>query len=119
MTAKIDLAQMTLDQLQALLVRVGDEIALKQQAAKDETLAQIKKLVESGGLTQADLKKVLGGSVPGAKISKKAPIRFRGSKGEEWSGRGQWPRWLKETGLSKQDFLIDEDGKTPWDKKQA
>ena len=37
------------------------------------------------------------------------PARYRGPNGEEWSGRGPNPRWMKpllERGANKADFLI-------------
>jgi DNA-binding protein H-NS len=39
----------------------------------------------------------------------KQPAKYRGPKGEEWSGRGPSPRWMKPflaKGKSKADFLI-------------
>ncbi len=118
MTLKINLPEMDLDQLQALLVQVENEILVKQQAIKEDALAQIKALVELGGLTPADLKKA-GLLVSAAKVTKKVAVRFRGPKREEWTGRGQWPRWLKDTGRSKQDFLIGESGSTPYEQEQV
>ncbi|MGA7327029.1 MAG: H-NS histone family protein [Rhodomicrobium sp.] len=37
------------------------------------------------------------------------PPKYRGPKGEEWSGRGPAPRWMKPLlakGKTKEDFLI-------------
>ena len=39
----------------------------------------------------------------------KQPARYRGPSGEEWSGRGPAPRWMKPylaKGKTKEDFLI-------------
>jgi DNA-binding protein H-NS len=39
----------------------------------------------------------------------KQPARYRGPGGEEWSGRGPSPRWMKPLltkGKTKEDFLI-------------
>jgi DNA-binding protein H-NS len=39
----------------------------------------------------------------------KQPAKYRGPNGEEWSGRGPSPRWMKPLlakGKTKQDFLI-------------
>jgi DNA-binding protein H-NS len=39
----------------------------------------------------------------------KQPARYRGPNGEEWSGRGPSPRWMKPLlvkGKTKADFLI-------------
>ncbi len=39
----------------------------------------------------------------------KQPAKYRGPGGEEWSGRGPAPRWMKPylaKGKTKQDFLI-------------
>lgn len=39
----------------------------------------------------------------------KQPARYRGPGGEEWSGRGPAPRWMKPLlakGKTKEDFLI-------------
>jgi DNA-binding protein H-NS len=39
----------------------------------------------------------------------KQPAKYRGPNGEEWSGRGPAPKWMKPLltkGKTKQDFLI-------------
>ena len=39
----------------------------------------------------------------------KQPAKYRGPNGEEWSGKGPSPRWMKPylaQGKTKQDFLI-------------
>ena len=44
-----------------------------------------------------------------AQAGTKAAAKYRGPNGEEWSGRGQTPRWMKpliEKGKKKEDFLI-------------
>ena len=39
----------------------------------------------------------------------KLPAKYRGPNGEEWSGKGQDPKWLKAfiaAGKKKEDYLI-------------
>ena len=46
-----------------------------------------------------------GSALKGAKM----PAKYRGPNGEEWSGKGQPPKWMKpllEAGKTKADFLI-------------
>ena len=56
----------------------------------------------TGGARKAAASKRLDAGV-------KAPVKYRGPNGEEWSGRGQIPKWMKpllEKGKRKEDFLI-------------
>ena len=70
-----------------------------------EVIRDIKAKMAEYGITAADL----GGS--GKKSSFKAPVavKYRGPNGEEWSGRGRAPAWMKaalDQGRSKEDFAV-------------
>jgi DNA-binding protein H-NS len=49
---------------------------------------------------------------PGAKL----PVKYRGPTGEEWSGRGQDPTWLKTLeaqGHNRSEYEVQQDGERP------
>lgn len=77
---------------------------LRQQEIA-EVISDIKAKMAEYGITAADL---------GASSKKAAPkstvaIKYRGPNGEEWTGRGRTPVWMKEAldqGKSKEDFTV-------------
>jgi DNA-binding protein H-NS len=73
---------------------------------------------------QREINQLIGGA-PAAKrtrqsaTNRKVPPKYRGPKGETWSGRGLKPRWLTaamKEGKELQDFLIDLSKKRPYPK---
>jgi DNA-binding protein H-NS len=81
-----------------------------RQAKEVEKLRS--KVMEAAQTLGVSIEEMLG--LPhGRRITKhargKQPARYRGPHGEEWSGRGPAPRWMKPflaQGKKKEDFLI-------------
>lgn len=76
-------------------------------------ITQIKTLMAEHGLTVADLGSTAvssGRKAPGAKAGSSVPPKYRHPQsGQEWSGRGLTPKWLKaeiEAGKTLESFLI-------------
>ena len=47
----------------------------------------------------------------GKKPAVSSPAKYRGPEGQEWTGRGTVPKWLKDLlvdGKTREDFLIDQ-----------
>jgi DNA-binding protein H-NS len=56
--------------------------------------------------------------LPGRRVGETGPIpsKYRGPNGEEWSGRGNTPKWLtalEATGRTKNEFLIQQEASRP------
>ena len=86
-----------LEQKQALENAIKEERE-RTAAARESAIADAKKLIDDHGLTRTDLF---------------APVivaaRYRGPNGEEWTGRGMAPNWLKDLeakGFARDTFLI-------------
>ena len=80
------------------------QIADKQNAEKQSVLSQIKTVVENFNIPVEELLTFLGG-LPSKRKGVKAPIKYRDTAtGNEWSGRGKAPSWIKDQDRSK--FLI-------------
>lgn len=76
-------------------------------------ITQIKTLMAEHGLTVADLESTFVGNGRKAKAKKpgaSVPPKYRHPKtGQEWSGRGLTPKWLKaeiDSGKTLDSFLI-------------
>ncbi|WP_082012255.1 H-NS family nucleoid-associated regulatory protein [Belnapia sp. F-4-1] len=95
---RIDLDRLTVPELRELIADAEAKLSEKQEKAKADLLAKWKAEAEENGLTLQAL--LPGISSPAAKAARKAPsgtlpAKYRGSNGEEWSGRGRLPKWLK------------------------
>lgn len=114
----------------ANLIDIQSQIeALKKQAEQirskefDATLADIKATMAAFGITVKDLvapdkkragkvkpaKDVVKKAARGPKPNSKVEAKFKGPNGEEWTGRGLTPKWLKsliEQGRTKEEFAV-------------
>lgn len=93
-----------------------EEILLREQEEKKRKIEEIKKLLESDGLSLSDLASINEYSVSSTQKEKK-PVepkyQFNNEKGElcTWSGRGIKPKSISEAiknGASLDDFLIQK-----------
>ncbi len=99
--------KMTLKQIEVLEARIADAKAAAEEEAKAEVKAKIDAILESAGLTIADL-------YPRAKQAKgrsKAGVKFRNPKdpSQTWTGRGRKPLWLVEAvkkGAKLESFAV-------------
>jgi len=121
----------------ANLVDIQTQIEKLQKQASDirarefnRTVGDILKQMQAFGISLKDLQQAMG-QTRGAKVrvkaagkqsarkamaKKRSPIagrpvaaKYRGPKGETWSGRGSMPKWLAALvtkGKSKEDFAI-------------
>lgn len=77
-----------------------------------EVIADIKTKIKKYEITASDLGLSVGstkGANKKAGPSSPAVVRYRGLNGEEWSGMGRQPGWMKkaiETGKNKEDFAV-------------
>lgn len=94
--AKIDLAKLTIEELQALARDIEQEIISRREAERERVLAQMRELAGSLGMSLEEvLKQERGrerGRVPGTSV------RFRHPENTAlaWSGRGKRPQWVIE-----------------------
>ena len=104
----LDLAQLTLEELQALKERVDVALQDSRQRALEALRISIEGAAATLGISPREL---LRFEEPRRTAHKRGqqPVRYRGPNGEEWSGKGPAPRWMKPLlaqGKTKADFLI-------------
>jgi len=104
---KMNLASMSVDALLKLRDEIGDVLDRK---AKDlqKQLSRLSGLAASGGSASGRSEGKRG------RKGRKVPAKYRGARGETWSGRGLRPRWLTaalKEGKKLDDFLIDKRGR--------
>ncbi len=111
--AGFDLGQMSVPELIALRDAAEAKRREKLESAKEAVLAETTARLAELGLT---LEEVLPGRpavASGRKVRKDAgttaAAKFRGPNGEEWSGRGRLPKWLRALeaeGKTRDQFRI-------------
>jgi len=103
--------KMDMPELAALIEFAEQTRAYKQEAAREELLAEFEKRALQLGLSFEGLV----GTKPGKQatrqpaIGKKVSTKYRGPNGEEWSGRGRKPKWLsglEAEGGKRADFAV-------------
>lgn len=93
----------TLAELIAQRDALTQQIEERQKAERTETIAHIKSLMASFGITEADL--TGGKRFANVKATGKVAAKYRDAEtGKEWSGRGLAPKWLH--GKDKAQYLI-------------
>jgi DNA-binding protein H-NS len=98
--------QELLDQRSALERQITDV----RSQSRGQALSEIKTLMDSNGLTVANLSAHLAsgksrGSTPGQGVRKKVAAKYRNAEtGDTWSGRGLKPRWLSQALASGKDI---------------
>jgi DNA-binding protein H-NS len=103
--------KMSLKQIEALEARIADAKAAAVEEAKAEVKAKIDAVLESSGLTIADLYPRAKGARASGKGRSKAGVKFRNPKdpSQTWSGRGRKPLWLVEAvkkGAKQESFAV-------------
>jgi DNA-binding protein H-NS len=104
------------EELLELKRSVDTEVQSRQAKEAEELRARVTETAQSLGISIEELLRL-----PSAPIRRetrktkhargKQPARYRGPGGEEWSGRGPHPRWMKPylaKGKTKADFLIEK-----------
>jgi DNA-binding protein H-NS len=100
----------SLPELLEIKKSIESEIKSRQSREIEELRAKVAETASTFGLS---VEQLMGLSTEGKRMTKhargKQPAKYRGPAGEEWSGRGPAPRWMKpflEKGKTKEDFLI-------------
>jgi len=100
---------MSLDALVALRKKI-DAVVTKKLLKERARFAGL--LKELDGFEAAPVKRGRPPKVDGRKQKRaKAKIKYRGPKGEKWSGRGMTPLWMRpllKGGKKKEDFAINK-----------
>jgi DNA-binding protein H-NS len=101
------LASMTLEELSALRKNI-DAIITKKLVKERARFAGL--LKDLDGFEAAPVRRGRPPKVDSRKGKRaKAKIKYRGPKGEKWSGRGQTPLWMRpllKKGKTKEAFLV-------------
>lgn len=110
----VDLDQMSVQELTALIEEATAKRQEKQAEAKAAMLARWKAEAAEAGLSieavfpvspapqRRQARKDAGGALP---------VKYRGPNGEEWSGRGRTPKWLQileAEGRKREEFLVSQ-----------
>jgi len=96
------------------LVEIKQALQDEIQSRKDQELAALRsQMTESARMLGVSVEELVGVSKRGTRQTRHPrgpqPPKYRGPNGEEWSGRGPSPRWMKPLlakGKTKADFLI-------------
>jgi DNA-binding protein H-NS len=110
----LDFSKYSFTELLKIKKNLEREVKSRQAHEVHELRAKVTEMSETLGITAAEL--LRQPSVPGRHsvrktrhVRGKQPPKYRGPGGEEWSGRGPAPRWMKPhlaKGKTKADFLI-------------
>ena len=96
---------LTAEELRTVRALAGARRRAKLEEAKALLLQEMEGRAKALGLTMKDVFP----NAPGRKRS--APVKYRSSSGQTWSGRGQTPTWLRtlETeGHTREEFRVRE-----------
>ena len=113
-TPPLDFSAYAFDELLEIKKELDGEVESRKAKEIEKLRARVNESAQTLGVSVEEL---FGFSRQPAKREKretkhargKQPARYRGPGGEEWSGRGPAPRWMKPLlakGKTKADFLI-------------
>ena len=123
-TSAVDLDRMTVQQLTTLIAAAEAKRRDKLDDAKSALWAEMERRAAELGISANDLFSTAGQQAPAEQatgkngtrarktrndIGVKRAAKYRGSDGEEWSGRGRMHRWLaalEAEGRGREEFLI-------------
>jgi DNA-binding protein H-NS len=113
-TPPLDFSKYSFAELLKIKKNVESEVKSRQVHEVEELRAKVSEVAQTLGISAEELLKLPSAPArPGARKAKyargKQAAKYRGPGGEEWSGRGPAPRWLKPLlakGKTKADFLI-------------
>jgi len=104
--AKVNLAKMTLTELQTLRKEIDVAIVSAEKAARKKALAEATEVAAKHGFS---LDEILGDAKPAKKPARPAKYAHPDDPKVTWSGMGRQPGWIKEAlaaGKSLDAFLI-------------
>ncbi len=106
----LDFSTCTFSELVEIKKSIEGEMQSRQAKEIEELRATVEEAAQTLGVS---VQEILGLPNGGKRVTRhprgKQPARYRGPHGEEWSGRGPAPRWMKPflaKGKTKEDFLI-------------
>jgi len=106
----LDFSNYSLRELLDTKKDIENEIQSRQAKEIEDLRAKVAETAQAFGIS---IEEVMGIARSARRATRHArgrqPARYRGPNGEEWSGRGPAPRWMKpflEQGKTKEDFLI-------------
>jgi len=108
--SELEFSSYSLSDLLEIKKTIESEIRSRQSKEIDQLRAKVAETATTFGLS---VEEIMGLQTNGKRITRhargKQPPKYRGPQGEEWSGRGPAPRWMKpflDKGKTKEDFLI-------------
>lgn len=110
-TAQFDLASYSFDELLGLKKEIDNEVEARKAKEIEVLRAKVAESAQTLGVSVHELfgLPAQNGKPMTRHARGKQPAKYRGPGGEEWSGRGPSPRWMKPLlvkGKTKEDFLI-------------
>jgi DNA-binding protein H-NS len=113
-TPHMDLSKYSFTELLKIKRNLESELKSRQAHEVEELRAKVTEVAQTLGISAQELLRLP--SAPARRVTRKTrhvrgkqPAKYRGPGGEEWSGRGPAPRWMKPLlvkGKTKADFLI-------------
>lgn len=108
---RIAVEKMTVPEINALIEFAEQTLRHKQETAREELLTEFRKRASDLGLSLDRLvaSRPASGSAKTASSGKKVAAKYRGPNGEEWTGRGRTPSWLKALeaeGTKREQFSV-------------
>ena len=114
---EFDFSKYSFDELAEIKKNLDSEMHARQTQEVEALRAKVTETAQALGMSVEDMLGLSQRSTRERRYARgKQPARYRGPNGEEWSGRGPAPRWMKPLlgeGRTKEDFLIksEEDAK--------
>jgi DNA-binding protein H-NS len=113
-TAPLSFSKYSFTQLLKIKKNLESEMKARQAKEVEELRAKVTEVAQTLGMSATELLRLP--SSPARRTTRKTkhakgkqPAMYRGPGGEEWSGRGPAPGWMKPhlaKGKTKGDFLI-------------
>ena len=109
--AGFDLDRLTVPELTALIENAEAMRRQKQEEARAALLAEFREKAAGLGLSFDAVLHGLSSTHGRARKASgvKVPVKYRGPRGEEWSGRGRLPQWVADAekhGKSREEFSV-------------
>jgi DNA-binding protein H-NS len=110
---KLELSSYSFEELIEFKRNVDSEVESRRAKEVDDLRARVTETAQALGVSIEELFNLRSAKQRSTRQTKhprgKQQAKYRGPNGEEWSGKGPAPRWMKpflEKGKTKADFLI-------------
>ena len=93
----IDLSNLNVDQLSALVGKVQSEMASREKKRRQDLRTHLERQVLAEGYKMGDVFPQLGTGVVPSRQRQKRPAKYRNPQNpdQEWSGIGRTPKWVQ------------------------